>query len=86
MLLYVDDFLCVNGRPRESVEEVNKYFPMKASSTDRPKIYLWAKLGKVKLPNGFESYAIIMSQYVQEAVKNVDKYVHKRGLALLKKA
>ena len=26
-----------------------------------------------------------MSQYVQEAVKNVEKYVYERGLVLLKK-
>ena len=27
-----------------------------------------------------------MSQYMKEAIKNVDKYLHDRGIALLKKA
>ena len=59
---------------------------MKASSIGPPKIYLIAKVGKVKLPNGVEEYDISTSQYVQEAVKNVEKYLHDRGIALLKKA
>ena len=86
MLLYADDFLIVSGRPREALQEVNNYFPMKATSIVPTKIYLGAKVGRVQLPNGVEAYTIIMSQYVQEAVNNVDKYLYDRGLALLKKA
>ena len=40
MLLYVENFLCVSRQPGEALEEVNKYFPMKASSIGPPKIYL----------------------------------------------
>ena len=39
----------------------------------------------MQLPNGVEAYAISMIQYVQEAVKNVEKYLHGRGLSLLEK-
>ena len=85
MLLYVYDSICISRRPREALEEVNNYFPMKALSIGPPNIYFEAKVGKVHLPNGVESYAIIMSQYVQEDVNNVEKYLHDRGLALLKK-
>ena len=42
-------------------------------------------MGKVKIPNGVEAYAIIMSQYVQEYVNNVEKYLYERGLVLFKK-
>ena len=59
---------------------------MKDSSIGPPKIYLGAKLGKVQLTNGVEAYAISMIQYVQEAVNNLEKYLHNRGLAFLKKA
>ena len=86
MLLYVENFLCVSRRPRESLEKVNKYFPMKASSIVPPKIYLGSKVGKVQLPNGVEAYDISMSWYVQESVKNVERYLNERRLALLKKA
>ena len=58
---------------------------MKASSIGLLKIYLVENVGKVQLPNGVESYDIIMIQYVKEAVKNVDKYLHDRGIALMKK-
>ena len=71
MLLYVDNCLCVSGRPGKALEEVKKYFPMKDSSIVPPKIYLGSKVGEVQLPNGVESYVIIMRQYVHEAVKNV---------------
>ena len=86
MLLYVEDCLCVSGSIGEALEEVNKYFPMKALSIGPPNIYLRAKVDKVQLPNGVEAYAIIISHYVQESVKNAEKYLHDRGIALLKKA
>ena len=86
MLLYVNDCLCVSGRPRIALEEFKKYFPIKASSIGPSKIYLAAKVGKVQILNGVEAYYISMSRYVQESVKNVDRYLHDRGLALLKKA
>ena len=43
-------------------------------------------MGKVQIINGVEAYSISMSRYVQEAFKNVERYLHDRGLALLKKA
>ena len=46
MLLYVDDCLCVSEHPREALEEINKYFPMKPNSIEAPRIYLGAKIGK----------------------------------------
>jgi len=36
------------------------------------------------LLNGVTTYALSMSQYVQESVKNVEKEINKRGLALAK--
>ena len=59
---------------------------MKDSSIVPTKIYLGSKVGKVQLPNRVEEYSIIMSQYMHNTVKNVDKYLHERGLVLIKKA
>ena len=86
LLLYVDDCLCVSEHPREALMEVDKYFPMKPSSIGPPKIYLGAKIGKVQLPNGVEAYAVSTSQYIQEAVRNVESYLEKKGMTLCKAA
>ena len=86
MLLYVDDCLCVMEHPEKGIESLAKYFPMKPGSIGPPKIYLGAKIGKIQLPNGVIAYSMSMSQYVQEAVKNVEQYLKKRDLALVKKA
>ena len=86
MLLYTDDCLSVSEHPRQALMEVNKYFPLKPESVGPPKIYLGAKISKVQLQNGVEAYAMSMSQYVQEAVRNVEGHLRKKGLGLLKKA
>lgn len=86
MLLYVDDTLAIGTRPMDMLKEVDHYFPMKNNSMGPPKIYLGAKIGKVKLPNGVEAFSMSMSQYVREAVKGVEAYLKKKDLALLKKA
>ena len=71
MLLYVDDCLCVSEHPRECLEKLNKYFPLKPGSGGDPKLYLGTKISKVTLPNGVEMWAMSTSQYVQEGIRNV---------------
>ena len=85
VLLYVDDALIVSEHPKEGLLEIDKYSPMKPNSIGSPKIYLGGKISQVKLPNGVVAYAISMIQYVQEAIKNVEKEILKRNLALQKK-
>ena len=85
MLLYTDDCLAVSQHLKKQLIEIDKYFPLKPASIGPPKIYLGAKVTKVKLPNGVDAYAISMSQYVQETVRNVEKHLKKRNLALPKK-
>ena len=82
MLLYVDDCLCVSEHPQEALNEVNKYFPFKPSSIGPPRIYLGAKMSQVSLPNGVKAWALSASQYVQEAIKNVELYLQRKGMAL----
>ena len=74
MLLYTDDCLAISKNPREALMEINKYFPMKPSSIGPPRIYLGAKISRVQLPNGVTAFSMSMSQYVQEAVKNVESH------------
>ena len=40
-----------------------------------PKIYLGGKVSKVNLPIGVTAWAISASQYVQEAVRNVEAHI-----------
>ena len=84
ILLYVDDCLCVSEYPRESLDKLNKYFPLKKNSIGEPRIYLGAKLSQVDLPNGVSAWALSTSQYIQEAAKNVEAHLNRKGLLLRK--
>ena len=49
---------------------------MKEGSIGDPDLDLGAKLRKVTLPNGVQTWSTSPSKYIQEAVKNVEKYLH----------
>ena len=84
MLLYVDDYMCVSDHTKESLERINKYFPLNPGSVGPPKIYLGANISKVALPNGVEAWAISASQYVQEKVCNVEAHLKRNGMPMRK--
>lgn len=86
VLIYTDDCLCVSTEPRAALEEINHYFPMKPGSIEPPKIYLGAKISQVQLENGVVAWAMSMSQYVQEAVAGVEKYLKEHDMSLVKGA
>ena len=50
MLLYTDDCLAVGEYLKESLLEIDKYFPLKPKSIGPLKIYLGAKIGKMNSP------------------------------------
>ena len=84
MLLYTDDCLHVSEDPRQGLMQLNKYFKLKPESIGKPTIYLGAKITQVLLPNGVTSWAMSASQYTQEAVRNVEIHLKKKGLSLRK--
>ena len=86
MLLYTDDCLCISEHPKECLMQLDKYFKLKEKSIGPPKIYLGGKVTKVQLPTGVWSYAFSSSQYVKEAVKNVEKYLQKKNMKLMRRA
>ena len=55
---------------------------MKPGSVGPPKLYLGAKVSKIQLPNGVEYYAASTSQYVQEAVNNVERHLTDKVMRL----
>ena len=48
---------------------------MQEKSIGPPNIYLCGKVGKARLPNMAEAWTFSSSQYFQEAVSNVEKYL-----------
>ena len=90
VLLYVDDTLVVSEHPKEALIELNKYFPLKKDKNGKPligppSIYLGGKIFQLELPNGVVAWAISLSQYIQECVRNVEKKFKSEGKALGKR-
>ena len=86
MLLYVDDALSISSHGEAPIRELGKYFKIKESSIGPPDIYLGGKMCQVTLPNGVKAWAFSSSQYVQEAVRNVEEQLAKLNMKLRKKA
>ena len=86
MLLYVDDSVSISSHGEAPIQELGKYFKIKESSIGPPLIYLGGKMSEVELLNGVKAHAFSSSQYVQEAVKNVEKHLAQRNMKLKKKA
>ena len=87
VLLYVDDCLCISVNPEKVIQsEIGRYFVLKPKSIGPPDIYLGNKVTKVTLDNGVDAWALSSSQYVQNAVANVETYLKKNDLSLPKRA
>ena len=86
VLLYTDDILAIMEEPEEFLrKELGNYFTLKEKSIGSPTQYLGNKVSKVTLENGVECWTFSSSQYVQNAVKNVEGYREKIGLGPLPK-
>lgn len=66
-------------------EELGKYFELKEESIGPPKLYLGGKLSLVQLDSGMNAWGISSSQYVQAAVKNVEKHLEGKNKQLPKR-
>ena len=79
LLLYTDDALAVSETPENILRnDLGKFFELKESSIGPPKIYLGGGVRKVTLDNDVECWAFSSSQYVQQAVMNVESYLEKQ--------
>ena len=87
VLLYTDDILAIMEEPERFLrDELGKLFTLKEKSIGPPTQYLGNKMSEVTLDNGIKCWSASSSQYVQNAVKNVDDYRYKHGLAPLQKS
>jgi len=83
-LIYTDDLLVVSEFPEKLMNEIDVYFPLKPGSVGPPKLYLGGKISQVQLPNGVVCYAVSSSQYIQEAVSNLEEYLKKKNMSLIR--
>jgi len=84
VLLYTDDILAVMKEPERFLrDEFGKCFALKAKSIGSPTQYLGNKVKMVTLEKGRKYWSFDSSQYVQNAVKNVESYRNKNGLGQL---
>ena len=87
VLLYVDDALVVSDNAERILRnELGKYFELKEASIGPPDIYLGGKMRIVTMENGAKAWSFGSSQYVQSAVKNVEKYLNDRGMKMVASA
>ena len=87
VLLYVDDALCISMDATNVLNhQIGKYFYIKEGSVGPPTLYLGNKVSKVTLENGADAWSFSSSQYVQNAVHNVEEYLSKQNKALPRKA
>jgi hypothetical protein len=87
VLLYVYDCLVIpENLGAIFLQELGKYFTLKEASIGPQDIYLGGKMRQVVLENGVKAWSFSSSQYVQEAVHNVLKYLNARGKKFPSKA
>ncbi len=87
VLIYTDDVLVVSTDGERILRDgIGRYFELKEESIGPPTIYLGGHLRQVELTNGVKAWAFSSSQYVQEAVKNVEQYLLSKGGKLPKRA
>ena len=87
VLLYVDDVLCISCYAEEIIKsQIGRYFIVKPGSVEAPTLYLGNKVSKVTLQNNVEAWAFSSSQYFQNAVSNVERYLHSQGNTLPRRA
>ena len=86
-MIDVDDCLVVSNHVEKTLrEEIGNYFKLKDNSIGPPEVYLGGNMRQVKIYNGSKAWAFSSSQYVVEAVKNVEQYLLRKENKLNSKA
>ena len=80
VLLYTDDMLVVSEDPESFIrKEIGEIFTVKEKSIGPPSQYLGNKVLKVELDNVVKCWGFSSSQYVQNAVSNVEDCLERNG-------
>ena len=83
VLLYTDDILAIMVNPETFIrDELSRKFVVKEKSIGQPTQYLGNKVSKVTMENGVLAWCFSSSQYIQNAVKNVETFLAKTSKKL----
>ena len=89
VLIYTDDILVISDNAesvlRNELGSGFEKFELKEESIGPPSQYLGGKLSLVETSNNTKAWQFSSSQYVQEAVRNVEKYLAETGRILPRK-
>ena len=87
VLLYVDNFVVVFGHSEKMLrQDIGKYLKLKQKSIGLPDVYPGGKMRRFNIENGSKAWAFSSSQYVVEAVNNVEVYLARKQKKLNAKA
>ena len=85
--MYVDYVLVISHQPKKVILlEIGKYFVIKPGSLGTPQIYLGIMVSKVTMDNSVEAWTSSSSQYVKDAIENVERNLKEKGLSLKRRA
>ena len=79
----MDDLLVVHHNPKQVMDRINSFLPMKHDSVGPPKIYLGAKLKKKTFADGTTAWGLSPAKYAQQAVKNIETFLKKNHIGKL---
>jgi hypothetical protein len=83
VLLYTDDILAIMEEPELFIRnELGSRFTIKPKSIGPPSQYLGNKVSEVVLENGTKCWSFSSSQYVQNAIANVESHLKKHNAKL----
>jgi hypothetical protein len=77
VLIYVDDILVISHEVLSDLRKIDHYFKMKKESIGDPDIYLGSELRKVVLSNGVHAWMISPTNYIKEAINNVERHLER---------
>jgi hypothetical protein len=82
VLIYTDDIFSIGKDPSAILSRLSKYFTLKEGSVGPPDQYLGAKIRSSIGVEGTKFLTKSSSQNVQEAVKNVERWIQERDMKL----
>jgi hypothetical protein len=83
VLIYTDDILAIGKDPSAILSRLNKYFTLKEGSVGPPDQNFGPKIRSSIGVDSNKLWTQSSSGYVQEAVKNVERWLDERNLKLL---
>ena len=85
ILCYVDDILCISNDPKRTMLQIKEDMPFKKDRMEPPEFYLGAKLERKTL-NGKTVWTMSSTEYVKNAIANVEEQLKRKRLKLPSRA